>query len=146
MFDARGNQGRERHHPRQGAAGTKKKERANKPNEFVTNDDFCPGCGLELKSLPGDSMFLYADIFRATSPTPPIPANAEGRRQARPVRVPRLGLDSWLGAERRRYIDELRDDIKAREKAMPPKYAYVHGVADARSRPTMQRRHARQSR
>ncbi len=31
--------------------GTKKKERANKPNEFITNDDFCPGCGLELKTL-----------------------------------------------------------------------------------------------
>ena len=31
--------------------GTKKKEPANLPHEFVTNDDFCPGCGLELKSL-----------------------------------------------------------------------------------------------
>ena len=25
--------------------GTKKKKRANKPNEFITNDDFCPNCG-----------------------------------------------------------------------------------------------------
>ena len=32
--------------------GTTKKKRANKPNEFLTNDDFCPGCGLELKALP----------------------------------------------------------------------------------------------
>ena len=32
--------------------GTTKKKDANLPNEFVTNDDFCPGCGLELKSLP----------------------------------------------------------------------------------------------
>lgn len=23
--------------------GTKKKEPSNKPNEFITNDDFCPG-------------------------------------------------------------------------------------------------------
>src|SRR5207244_6677832 len=44
--------------------GTKKKKHANLPNEFVTNDDFCPGCGLELKSLPGDRVILYADLFR----------------------------------------------------------------------------------
>ena len=25
---------------------TKPRKRANLPNEFVTNDDFCPGCGL----------------------------------------------------------------------------------------------------
>ena len=31
--------------------GTKKKKRANKPNEFITNDDFCPNCGLRLKNL-----------------------------------------------------------------------------------------------
>ena len=29
---------------------TKPREPANKPNEFKTNDDFCPGCGLELKT------------------------------------------------------------------------------------------------
>src|SRR4051794_24402837 len=44
--------------------GTKKKERANKPNEFITNDDFCPGCGLELKTLPVDRMNLWTDIFQ----------------------------------------------------------------------------------
>ncbi len=30
--------------------GTKKKEPAKLPSDFVTNDDFCPGCGLELKT------------------------------------------------------------------------------------------------
>src|SRR5262249_50748253 len=32
--------------------GTKKKEPAKLPSDFVTNDDFCPACGLELKSMP----------------------------------------------------------------------------------------------
>src|SRR5262249_39945046 len=32
--------------------GNKKKEPAKLPSDFVTNDDFCPGCGLELKSMP----------------------------------------------------------------------------------------------
>ena len=33
---------------------TKKKKRANKPNEFKTNDDFCPNCALRLKNMPED--------------------------------------------------------------------------------------------
>ena len=42
---------------------TKKKKRSNLPNEFVTNDDFCPGCGLELKSMPIEKMNLWVDVF-----------------------------------------------------------------------------------
>ena len=52
--------------------GTKKKEPANLPNEFVTNDDFCPGCGLELKSLPIERNNLWTDMFRAISQDRPI--------------------------------------------------------------------------
>jgi hypothetical protein len=42
---------------------TKPRERANKPNEFKTNDDFCPGCGLELKSMPIERTNLWTDVF-----------------------------------------------------------------------------------
>jgi hypothetical protein len=110
--------------------GTKKKEKANLPNEFVTNDDFCPGCGLELKSLPGDKVFFHGDMFRFDYADSADPANA--KEEDRPGLFVFRGpsLDRWLGADRRRYIDELRDDIKALGKAMPPKYPYVHGVQD----------------
>jgi hypothetical protein len=40
------------------------------------------------------------------------------------------GLERQLSADRRRYIDGLRTDIAALRKAQPPKYAFVHGVAD----------------
>ena len=53
--------------------GTKKKEKANLPNEFITNDDFCTGCGLELKSLPGDRVILTATCSWGTSPTARTP-------------------------------------------------------------------------
>ena len=43
--------------------GTKKKEPANLPHEFVTNDDFCPGCGLELKSQAPERGSLLQDVF-----------------------------------------------------------------------------------
>src|SRR4029453_4366819 len=59
--------------------GTKKKEKANLPNEFITNDDFCPGCGLELKSLPGDKVFLYGDMFQGDYVESADPGNAKRR-------------------------------------------------------------------
>jgi len=111
--------------------GTKKKERANLPNEFVTNDDFCPGCGLELKSLTGDRVFFYADMFRSDLVDSADPANAKEDDKPGLFVFRGPALDRWLGADRRRYIDELRDDIKALTKSLPPKYAYVHGVEDA---------------
>ena len=40
------------------------------------------------------------------------------------------GLEQRLGQERRATIDALRKNIEAMEKALPPKYAYVHGVHD----------------
>ena len=70
--------------------GTKKKEPANLPHEFVTNDDFCPGCALELKSLPPDADSSVAGRL----PRRLVDSSAPRRRaagQARPARVPRLG-------------------------------------------------------
>jgi hypothetical protein len=111
--------------------GTKKKEKANLPNEFITNDDFCPGCGLELKSLPGDRVFLYGDMFQGDYVDSADPANA--KEESKPALFVFRGpsLDRWLGPDRRRYIEDLREDIKALEKSLPPKYTYVHGVKDA---------------
>ena len=111
--------------------GTKKKEPANLPNEFITNDDFCPGCGLEVKSLAADKVFFYGDMFRRDFADSAEPGNA--KEDDRPGLFVFRGpaLDRWLGADRRRYIDDLRDDVKALTKAMPPKYPYVHGVRDA---------------
>ena len=110
--------------------GTKKKEPANLPHEFVTNDDFCPGCGLELKSLSGDRVFLHVDLFRADVIDTADPANAKEDEKPGLFYFRGPALDRWLGADRRRYIDDLREDIKATAKAMPAKYTYVHGIED----------------
>jgi len=108
--------------------GTKKKERANLPNEFKTNDDFCPGCALELKSMAAERMSLWTDVFERdlTSEVGP------GGRGARPgLLVFRgWGLERQLGADRRALIDALRADIKKMKDELPPKYAYVHGVRE----------------
>jgi cytochrome c553 len=110
--------------------GTKKKEKANLPHEFVTNDDFCPGCALELKSLQGDKVFLYGDMFRDDLVDSADPANAKEEEKPGLFAFRGPSLDRWLGTDRRRYIEALREEIKTITKALPAKYAYVHGVED----------------
>jgi len=107
--------------------GTTKKEPANKPNEFITNDDFCPGCGLELKTMPLERMNLWTDVFSrnlddtVTDPSRVKPGLLTFRG---------WGLERRLGADRRTLIQGLRDDIAAMTKALPEQYPYVHGVRD----------------
>ena len=96
--------------------GTKKKEPANLPNEFITNDDFCPGCGLELKS--------HADRAARTCGPTSSSAISTASYAVRPdAKAPALllfsgwGLERQLGADRRALIEALRDDIEAMQKA-----------------------------
>ena len=106
----------------------KPKEPANLPHEFKTNDDFCPGCGLELRSMTKDRTALYRDVFvvdlRSDSFIPGQRSNPGL------LRFRGWSLEQRLGADRRATIDVLRKDIEAAEKALPPKYSYVHGVRD----------------
>ena len=106
----------------------KPKEPANLPNEFKTNDDFCPGCGLELRSMSKERVALYRDVFVVDLTTDSF---IPGQRSAPGLlRFRGWGLEQRLGQERRATIDALRKDIEAMAKALPPKYAYVHGVRD----------------
>jgi mono/diheme cytochrome c family protein len=110
--------------------GTKKKEPAKLPSDFVTNDDFCPGCGLELKSLPVERNNLWTDAFQRDLQDGFDPAQAAERIKPGLLAFRGWGLERQLSADRRRYVDDLRADIKSLRKAQPPKYAFVHGVAD----------------
>ena len=106
---------------------SKPREPANLPNEFKTNDDFCPGCGLELRSMTRERTALWNDVFRQNLD----PDDAPGK-PSRPglLQFTGWGLEQRLGADRRALVDALRKDIASMEKALPPKYAYVHGVHD----------------
>ena len=108
----------------------KPKEPANLPNEFKTNDDFCPGCGLELRSMTKDRTASTATCSSSTCTTDSF---VPGQRSSPGLlRFRGWGLEQRLGADRRATIDALRKDIEAMAKALPPKYAYVHGVRDLR--------------
>ena len=109
--------------------GTKKKERNNKPSDFVTNDDFCPGCGLELKTLSVERMNLWTDVFqRDLNGEDPM----QNYRNAKPglLYFKGWGMERQLGAEKRAYLETLQKDIDTAKEALPPKYPFVHGVCD----------------
>jgi hypothetical protein len=107
---------------------SKPKELANLPNEFKTNDDFCPGCGLELRSMTTERTSLYTDVFLRNLD----PDDAPGKPQ-RPGLLQFTGwsLDQRLGDDRRALIELLRKDVEAASKALEAtKFTYVHGVRD----------------
>jgi mono/diheme cytochrome c family protein len=112
--------------------GTKKKERAKLPSDFVTNDDFCPGCGLELKALPQEKTKLWTDVFEHDLQEGFDPFQVFDLPHIKPglLAFEDWGLERQLSAERRGYIDALRADIEARKKALPARYPYVHGARD----------------
>src|SRR5262249_41726765 len=109
--------------------GTKKKTKRMKPDEFVTNDDFCPGCNVETKGMPIERTNLYIDVFQRDLDEPVLPGagstNKPGLLQFRG-----WGLERQLSADRRAYLAALREEIDSTKKSMPPVYPYVHGVAD----------------
>jgi mono/diheme cytochrome c family protein len=111
--------------------GTKKKKLSNKPHEFVTNDDFCPGCGLELKSLPNDEQQLWTDVFQRDLQDGFDPAQAMDDVRPGLLVFRGWGLEQHLSADRQRYISALREDISAARKALGDQYQFVHGVRDA---------------
>jgi hypothetical protein len=110
--------------------GTKKKEPGKLPSDFVTNDDFCPGCGLELKSLPIERNNLWTDVFQRDLQDGFDPAQQFERAKPGLLAFRGWGLERQLSADRRRYVELLREDIQSLRKAQPPRYAFVHGVGD----------------
>src|SRR5262252_2616599 len=109
---------------------TKKKEPAKLPSDFVTNDDFCPNCGLELKSLPIERQNLWVDLFQRDLAGGFDPAYTDDIKPGLFV-FRGWGLERQLSAERRAYVNALKDDLAKQRKEQPPKYPFVHGVADA---------------
>lgn len=107
---------------------SKPKKPANKPNEFKTNDDFCPGCGLELKSMSKDRVALYRDVFVVNLETDSFVPGQEPKPGL--LRFRGWGLEQRLGDDRRVLIESLRKDIEAAQKKLDNGYAFVHGVRD----------------
>jgi hypothetical protein len=110
--------------------GTKKKEPLFKPNEFVTNDDFCPSCNVETKSASLERTNLWVDVYLHDLDDPILPGVTGKKIKPGLLAFRGWGLERQLSAERRAYLAALREEIQSFRKAMPAQYPYVHGVAD----------------
>ena len=106
---------------------SKPKELANLPHEFKTNDDFCPGCGLELRSMTTERTALYNDVFRMNLD----PDAAPGKPQ-RPglLQFVNWSLEQRLPPDRRALIERLGKEVESLQKSLEKKMTYVHGVRD----------------
>jgi cytochrome c553 len=114
--------------------GTKKKKRAQKPNEFITNDDFCPNCGLRLKTLAEDENNFWTEIFQRElrDSEDPNAMMAMGGRMGKPgvLLFRGWGLESRIGSEAQTQMAAVRTDIEEARKKLDPAYPFVHGVRD----------------
>jgi Protein of unknown function (DUF1549)/Protein of unknown function (DUF1553)/Planctomycete cytochrome C len=113
-------------------AGVRKKPRRDSyPNEFETNDQFCPGCDLELKTMPIERTNLYLDVFKADQ-------ESENDQKPDPGLLSLQGwaLERHFSAELAEHVAALRAEIDALKKAQAP-YPFLHGVGDTKSPQTM---------
>jgi hypothetical protein len=114
--------------------GTKPKKRTNKPSNFVTNDDFCPGCGLRLKNLSDEQNNFYTEIFvrELTDAEDPNAMLEMGFRNMKPgvLTFRGWGLESRVGSESQAQLAAVRKDIEEARKKIEPYYPYLHGIKD----------------
>jgi mono/diheme cytochrome c family protein len=101
-------------------------ERDAKPNEFETDDQFCPGCNLELKALPTERANFYLDLFVRS-------INSADDERAKPGLFVFRGwsLTRRLSPEWQEHIAALDKQVEEMEKsAKDEKFPFIHGVAD----------------
>ncbi len=122
--------------------GNKPKKKANLPSEFITNDDFCPNCGLVLKSLPIEKTNFLIDVFERDLADGFDPAQIFDDHKPGLLAFRGWGLERQLSADRRAYLEAQKTDIEAFRKSMPAQYPYVHGVTEA-EKPANLRLHLR---
>jgi hypothetical protein len=109
-------------------AGVRKKPRRDAyPNEFETNDQFCPGCDLELKTMPIEPTNLYLDLYKG---------DLESENDQKPdpglLSLQEWALERHFSAEMTEHIATLRAEIEALKKAQAP-YPFLHGASDTKT-------------
>ena len=104
----------------------KRSRRDALPNEFETDDQFCPGCALELKTLPTEKANLWLDFFMRSLD------GGENDLAPKPGVFAFYGwaLTRRLGPQWQSYQANLQDQAKDLKKQLNPRYPFVHGMSD----------------
>ncbi len=102
-------------------------ERDAKPNEFETDDQFCPGCSLELKTLPTEKANLYLEIFVRSADSDAM----AGRGKPGVLVFRDWALTRRLSPEWQEHMQGLQTQMEALQKETEKqKFPFLHGVAD----------------
>jgi hypothetical protein len=109
----------------------KKPRRDAYPNEFETNDQFCPGCDLELKTMPIERTNLYLDVFQAD-----LDSESDQKPDPGLLSLHDWSLERHFSAEVTERVAVLRTEIEALKKAQP-QYPLLHGSTDSETVRTM---------
>ncbi len=97
------------------------------PNGFVSYEDFCPGCQVEVKALSRDRYVLWNDVFGSGPRRDP---EGKGRRGGVLV-YEGSQIDRWLDGAWKAHLGELRAELERRRKALPARYPFLHLVGEA---------------
>ena len=106
-------------------AGVRKKPRRDAyPNEFETEDQFCPGCDLELKTMPIEPTNLYLDLFEKD-----LDSDSDERPDPGLLALRGWDLERHFSPDTVDHVATLRAEIEAKKKALPA-YPFLHGASD----------------
>jgi mono/diheme cytochrome c family protein len=105
----------------------KRPRRDSYPNEFETDDQFCPGCSLELKTMPIDRANLYLDVFLAD-----LDMESDQHPDPGLLSVHDWSLERHFSAEVAEHVATLRAEIEALKKTQVP-YPFLHGAMDTQA-------------
>ena len=95
------------------------------PNGFSTYEEFCPGCNVVVESLERDRFVLWSDLFQQNHRRLDGTWNKGGALHFE------NRLDRFLGEEWRSHLESLRARLESLEKALPERYAYLHGLSES---------------
>ncbi len=109
----------------------KKPRRDAYPNEFETKDQFCPGCDLELKTMPLERTNLYLDVFLID-----LDSDSDQKPDPGLLSLHDWSLERHFSAEVLEHVTTLRSDIEALKKAQP-QFPFIHGVSDTKTNGAM---------
>jgi hypothetical protein len=113
-------------------AGVRKKPRRDAyPNEFETKDQFCPGCDLELKTMPIERTNLYLDVFLAD-----LDSDSDTKPDPGLLSLHDWSLERHFSAEVSEHVATLRAEIEVLKKALP-QYPFLHGATENETMRTM---------
>ena len=110
---------RDNYKPREDAA------MAHLPGGVIQYEDFCSDCDLIIKPIERDKFLLWLDFFKITDLTSFRP------KEFAVFLYPGKEIERFLAPQWKRHLDSIRAKLEALEKASPPPYPYLMGIAES---------------